>query len=204
MPAPEPMPGYGQLLKRGYGSLTEAIKACGDCGWELSRRTWTENAYLGWGEVLLCGLCALGWTVLRRAAARRLFGVSPYRRGGTGTGGGGDTHTYPPGTPVVREGSSPPSRGRVGWGKPVLLSPGAASCRSEHPAAPGELSPLSPVPLAASREGLGVYFFRGGRRGRHFCVSSVVYVKNVLPRFPSPARRWRGWRGDNCCTAVLG
>lgn len=110
MPAPEPMPGYGQLLKRGYGSLTEAIKACGDCGWELSRRTWTENAYLGWGEVLLCGLCALGWTVLRRAAARRLFGVSPYRRGGTGTGGGG-TRTRTP-------------RGRPWYGRAPLLHPG--------------------------------------------------------------------------------
>lgn len=175
MPAPEPMPGYGQLLKRGYGSLTEAIKACGDCGWELSRQTWTENAYLGWGEVLLCGLCALGWTVLRRAAARRLFGVSPYRRGGTGTG---DTHTHvPPGD------SSPPSRGRVGWGKPVLLSPGAASWRSEHPAAAGELSPLSPVPLAASREGLGVCFFRGGGEKR---TTFLRVIRGLHEKCPSP------------------
>lgn len=160
-------------------------------------------------------LPGLGRGVALRTLRPRMDRAAPRRRpqalwgqsvppGRDGDRGGGDTHTYPPGTPVVREGSSPPSRGRVGWGKPVLLSPGAASCRSEHPAAPGELSPLSPVPLAASREGLGVYFFRGGRRGRHFCVSSVVYVKNVLPRFPSPARRWRGWRGDNCCTAVLG
>ncbi|XP_042650026.1 ceramide synthase 1 [Tyto alba] len=73
MPPPEPMPGYGQLLRRAYGSLAEAVRGCGDCGWELTRRTWAENAHLGWGEVLLCGLCALGWTALRRAAARRVF-----------------------------------------------------------------------------------------------------------------------------------
>lgn len=72
----EPMPGYGQLLRRGYGSLAAAVRGCADCGWELSRRTWAENAHLRWGEVLLCGLCALGWTVLRRAAARRVFRVS--------------------------------------------------------------------------------------------------------------------------------
>ncbi|KAM6395851.1 ceramide synthase 1 [Rhynochetos jubatus] len=73
MPPPEPMPGYGQLLRRGYGSLAGAVRGCGDCGWELARRSWAENAHLGWGEVLLCALGALGWTALRRAAARTLF-----------------------------------------------------------------------------------------------------------------------------------
>ena len=47
------MPGYGQLLRRGYGSLAAAARGCADCGWELSRRTWAENAHLRWGEVLL-------------------------------------------------------------------------------------------------------------------------------------------------------
>lgn len=88
MRGPEPMPGYGQLLRRGYGSLAAAARGCADCGWELSRRTWAENAHLRWGEVLLCGLCALGWTVLRRAAARRVFRVS--------TGGcGGGASSFP-------------------------------------------------------------------------------------------------------------
>ncbi|XP_035204280.1 ceramide synthase 1 [Oxyura jamaicensis] len=72
-PVAEPMPGYGQLLRLGYGSLAAAVRSCNDCGWELARTTWAENAHLGWGEVLLCGLGALGWTALRRAAARRLF-----------------------------------------------------------------------------------------------------------------------------------
>ncbi|XP_017693655.1 PREDICTED: ceramide synthase 1 [Lepidothrix coronata] len=73
MPPPEPMPGYGTLLRRGYGSLAEAARSCGDCGWELARRTWAENAHLGWAEVLLCGLCALGWTALRCACSRSIF-----------------------------------------------------------------------------------------------------------------------------------
>ncbi|KAL9824283.1 ceramide synthase 1 [Geothlypis trichas] len=73
MPPPEPMPGYGELLRRGYGSLAAAARGCGDCGWELALRTWAENAHLGWAEVLLCGICALGWTALRRACSRRLF-----------------------------------------------------------------------------------------------------------------------------------
>ncbi|XP_027560254.1 ceramide synthase 1 [Neopelma chrysocephalum] len=73
MPPPEPMPGYGTLLRRGYGSLATAARGCGDCGWELARRTWAENAHLGWAEVLLCGLCALGWTALRCACSRSIF-----------------------------------------------------------------------------------------------------------------------------------
>ncbi|XP_057241815.1 ceramide synthase 1 [Malurus melanocephalus] len=73
MPPPEPMPGYGELLRRGYGSLAAAARGCGDCGWERARRSWAENAHLGWPEVLLCGICALAWTALRRACSRRLF-----------------------------------------------------------------------------------------------------------------------------------
>uniref|UniRef100_A0A8C3UB69 Ceramide synthase 1 n=1 Tax=Catharus ustulatus TaxID=91951 RepID=A0A8C3UB69_CATUS len=73
MPPPEPMPGYGELLRRAFGSLVGAARGCEDCGWELARRTWAENAHLGWAEVLLCGICALGWTALRRACSRRLF-----------------------------------------------------------------------------------------------------------------------------------
>lgn len=80
-PVAEPMPGYGQLLRLGYGSLAAAVRSCNDCGWELARTTWAENAHLGWGEVLLCGLAALGWTALRRAAARRLFRVGPRSEG---------------------------------------------------------------------------------------------------------------------------
>ncbi|XP_044311955.1 ceramide synthase 1 isoform X2 [Varanus komodoensis] len=72
-PPVEPMPGYGELVRRSYGSLAEAVRGCGGCGWELSRRTWSESARLAWSEPLLCLFCAVGWTVARRAASRRLF-----------------------------------------------------------------------------------------------------------------------------------
>lgn len=181
MPAPEPMPGYGQLLKRGYGSLTEAIKACGDCGWELSRRTWTENAYLGWGEVLLCGLCALGWTVLRRAAARRLFGVSPYRRGGTGTGGGGHAHVPPgdargtggllssiPGTGWMGKARSPFPRGRI-------LQERASRCTGRA------LSPF-PSPLSCIPGGFGGLFLPWGEKRTTF----LRVIRGLREKCPSP------------------
>lgn len=102
MPVPEPMPGYGQLLRRGYGSLAGAVRGCGDCGWELARRSWAENAHLGWAELLLCGLCALGWTALRRTAARWVFRVSagPPRGNGAPAGCGMGT----PGTGWMRDG----------------------------------------------------------------------------------------------------
>uniref|UniRef100_A0A8D0GXZ2 Ceramide synthase 1 n=1 Tax=Sphenodon punctatus TaxID=8508 RepID=A0A8D0GXZ2_SPHPU len=76
---PEPMPDYGQLLRRGYRSLAGAVRDCTDCGWELSRRTWAENVSLAWSETLLCLLGAIGWTLLRRAASSSLFQVSPPR-----------------------------------------------------------------------------------------------------------------------------
>ncbi|XP_054837527.1 ceramide synthase 1 [Eublepharis macularius] len=73
MEAPEPMPGYEELVRRSYRSLAGALRGCTDCGWELTRRTWAENARLAWSEALLCLLCAVGWTVARRAASRCLF-----------------------------------------------------------------------------------------------------------------------------------
>ncbi|XP_030396349.1 ceramide synthase 1 isoform X2 [Gopherus evgoodei] len=73
MPRPEPMPGYGQLLQRCYRGLAGAVRSCTDCGWELSRRSWAENASLACSETLLCLLCAIGWTWLRRAASGCLF-----------------------------------------------------------------------------------------------------------------------------------
>ncbi|XP_032992695.1 ceramide synthase 1 [Lacerta agilis] len=73
MEAAEAMPGYEALVRRSYGSLAGALRSCTGCGWELARRTWAENARLAWSELLLCLLCAVGWTVARRAATRRLF-----------------------------------------------------------------------------------------------------------------------------------
>lgn len=76
MQAPEPMPSYEQLVRRSYRSLVGALRSCTDCGWELSRRTWAENARLAWTEALLFLLCAVGWTLARRVAARYFFRVS--------------------------------------------------------------------------------------------------------------------------------
>ncbi|XP_039178053.1 ceramide synthase 1 isoform X1 [Crotalus tigris] len=73
MQAPEPMPSYEQLVRRSYRSLVGALRSCTDCGWELSRRTWAENARLAWTEALLFLLCAVGWTVARRVASRYFF-----------------------------------------------------------------------------------------------------------------------------------
>ncbi|KAJ7308382.1 hypothetical protein JRQ81_008922 [Phrynocephalus forsythii] len=73
---PHPMPTYGQLVRRGYGSLSGALRGCGHCGWELARRTWAEHGGLAWGEALLALLCALGWTLGRRAATRGILRVS--------------------------------------------------------------------------------------------------------------------------------
>ncbi|KAK9409095.1 ceramide synthase 1 [Crotalus adamanteus] len=76
MQAPEPMPSYEQLVRRSYRSLVGALRSCTDCGWELSRRTWAENARLAWTEALLFLLCAVGWTIARRVASRYFFRVS--------------------------------------------------------------------------------------------------------------------------------
>lgn len=138
MPVPEPMPGYGQLLRRGYGSLAGAVRGCGDCGWELARRSWAENAHLGWAELLLCGLCALGWTALRRTAARWVFRVSagPPRGNGAPAGCGMGT----PGTGWMRDGgggmwdrdTGDRRDGDTGGGRPCgMEAPGSGGMR--HP-----------------------------------------------------------------------
>lgn len=117
------MPGYGELLGRAYGSLAQAARSCGDCGWELAKRTWAENAHLGWPEVLLCGLCALGWTALRRLCCRRLFGVSA--GGITGNAGGFGRGE--------RKGHSTPCLRAWAWGG-VLGDPSASVLRLDlHP-----------------------------------------------------------------------
>ncbi|XP_061456499.1 ceramide synthase 1 isoform X2 [Rhineura floridana] len=58
MEAAAALPGYEQLVRLGYRSLAGTLRSCTDCGWELARRTWAENARLAWSEALLWGLCA--------------------------------------------------------------------------------------------------------------------------------------------------
>ncbi|XP_069784135.1 ceramide synthase 1 [Narcine bancroftii] len=69
----EPMPSYGEMLLRSFSCMKTAIAECTDCGLELSRRTLVENASLWPAEGVLFLVCAVGWTLLRKAATRYLF-----------------------------------------------------------------------------------------------------------------------------------
>ncbi|XP_043577341.1 ceramide synthase 1 isoform X2 [Chiloscyllium plagiosum] len=69
----QPMPGYGELLVKGFSRMNTAIAECTDCGFELSKRTLLENASLTATEGLLFLICAVAWTLLRKATSRYLF-----------------------------------------------------------------------------------------------------------------------------------
>ncbi|XP_048416165.2 ceramide synthase 1 [Stegostoma tigrinum] len=69
----QPMPGYGELLEKGFSRMNTAIAECTDCGFELSKRTLLENASLTVTEGFLFLICAVAWTLLRKAASRYLF-----------------------------------------------------------------------------------------------------------------------------------
>ncbi|GCC42520.1 hypothetical protein chiPu_0026508, partial [Chiloscyllium punctatum] len=69
----QPMPGYGELLVKGFSRMNTAIAECTDCGFELSKRTLLENASLTATEGLFFLICAVAWTLLRKATSRYLF-----------------------------------------------------------------------------------------------------------------------------------
>ncbi|KAJ8277355.1 hypothetical protein GJAV_G00074290 [Gymnothorax javanicus] len=69
----EPMPGYVELISRGYTVMVSTLKDCGDCGLELSRRTLLNNANITWIEIGLFFMCAVMWTVLRRGLTTYIF-----------------------------------------------------------------------------------------------------------------------------------
>ncbi|XP_048469894.1 uncharacterized protein cers1 [Rhincodon typus] len=69
----QPMPGYGELLEKGFSRMNTAMAECTDCGFELSKRTLLENASLTVNEGFLFLICAVAWTLLRKAASRYLF-----------------------------------------------------------------------------------------------------------------------------------
>ncbi|XP_048832538.1 ceramide synthase 1-like isoform X2 [Brienomyrus brachyistius] len=71
--APEPPPGFSELISRGYAAMLGVLQDCGDCGVELSRRTLLENAHITWTEIGLFAMCAVMWTALRLRLARCLF-----------------------------------------------------------------------------------------------------------------------------------
>ncbi|XP_038633933.1 ceramide synthase 1 isoform X1 [Scyliorhinus canicula] len=69
----QPMPGYSEVLVKSFSCLNAAIAECRDCGLQLSKRTLLENASLTAAEAFLFLICAVGWTLLRKAASRYLF-----------------------------------------------------------------------------------------------------------------------------------
>ncbi|XP_062888417.1 ceramide synthase 1 [Mobula hypostoma] len=69
----EPMPSYGEMLFKSFSCMNTAVAECKDCGFELSKRTLLENASITTTEGLLFLVCAVGWTLLRKAASRYLF-----------------------------------------------------------------------------------------------------------------------------------
>ncbi|KAG9350675.1 hypothetical protein JZ751_024564 [Albula glossodonta] len=83
----EPMPGYIELITRGYAVMVSALKDCNACGLENSKRTLLDNAYITWVEIGLFLLCAVMWTMMRRGLTECLFkqleGLAEVRGGGT-------------------------------------------------------------------------------------------------------------------------
>ncbi|KAG5850768.1 ceramide synthase 1 [Anguilla rostrata] len=69
----EPMPGYIELITRGYAVMASALKDCSACGLELSKSTLLDNAYITWVEIGLFFVCAVMWTVMRRGLTACLF-----------------------------------------------------------------------------------------------------------------------------------
>ncbi|KAJ8408242.1 hypothetical protein AAFF_G00256560 [Aldrovandia affinis] len=71
--AVEPMPGYIELVTRGYAVMVGALQDCGACGLELASRTLLDNAYITWVEIGLFFMCTVMWTTMRRGLTARLF-----------------------------------------------------------------------------------------------------------------------------------
>ncbi|KAG5285536.1 hypothetical protein AALO_G00004490 [Alosa alosa] len=68
-----PAPGYADLIIRGYNVVRGAVRDCTNCGLELSKSTFHNNAYLTWREVGIVCLCAVLWTISRRKLATCLL-----------------------------------------------------------------------------------------------------------------------------------
>ncbi|XP_072560409.1 ceramide synthase 1-like [Paramormyrops kingsleyae] len=69
----EPMPGYAELISRGYAVMLAALKDCTECGWQLSRKTLMTNAHITWAELALFLLCTVFWTAMRRGMTAYVF-----------------------------------------------------------------------------------------------------------------------------------
>jgi len=69
----EPMPGYVELITKASTVMYGALRDCGACGLELSKRTLLENAQITWIEIGLFFFCAFLWTQIRKGLTQRLF-----------------------------------------------------------------------------------------------------------------------------------
>lgn len=69
-------PGYADLIIRGYAVVHSAVRDCTNCGLELSKNTFHNNAYLTWREVGIVCICAILWTITRRKLASCLLQVT--------------------------------------------------------------------------------------------------------------------------------
>ncbi|XP_053312166.1 ceramide synthase 1 [Spea bombifrons] len=65
--------GYMDLLLQGGGRFLDAVQECKDCGLKLSWDTLQAHANVSWAEVLCLLLCALAWTLFRRATTTWIF-----------------------------------------------------------------------------------------------------------------------------------
>ncbi|XP_028299953.1 ceramide synthase 1 [Gouania willdenowi] len=69
----EPMPGYLDLICRASTVMLGAWRNCAECGLELSRRTFLDNAFINWTEIALFLFCAYLWTQVRQGLTESLF-----------------------------------------------------------------------------------------------------------------------------------
>eukprot|EP00062_Callorhinchus_milii_P013578 gi/632961821/ref/XP_007896972.1/ PREDICTED: ceramide synthase 1 [Callorhinchus milii] len=67
------MPGYAEMLAKSLGSLTAACVECRGCGFDLTRRTFVQHCCLSATDALLFVLCAVTWTLLRKATTSCFF-----------------------------------------------------------------------------------------------------------------------------------
>lgn len=71
----EPMPGYLELLTKGFAAMLGAWRDCADCGLRFSKQTLLDNAHITWTEIGLFVFCAFLWTMVRWGLTECLFKV---------------------------------------------------------------------------------------------------------------------------------
>uniref|UniRef100_A0A3P9J3W1 Ceramide synthase 1 n=1 Tax=Oryzias latipes TaxID=8090 RepID=A0A3P9J3W1_ORYLA len=69
----EPMPGYLELLTKGFAAMLGAWRDCANCGLRFSKQTLLDNAHITWTEIGLFLFCAFLWTMVRWGLTECLF-----------------------------------------------------------------------------------------------------------------------------------